>query len=119
MFDQAADDMETTGFANMCPVGSVAAEVADTVEDLRRVAGEIFEGWITGGTAYFAARGVDERRARDLTTAVIGGLEGAFLVARTLRSVEPLRAAGRVLAPQYRGIALTRVSLPSKVGTRR
>jgi AcrR family transcriptional regulator len=118
IFDQAADDMEGTAFANMCPVGSVAAEVADTVEELRQTAGEIFERWIAGGTAYFVARGVDERRARDLTTAVIGGLEGAFLLARTLRSVEPLRAAGRVLAPQYRGIALTRVSLPPKVGSR-
>ena len=63
-------------------------------------------------------RGVDELRARDLTAAVIGGLEGAFLLSRTLRSVEPLRAAGRVLAPQYRGIALGRVSLPQKVGGR-
>lgn len=118
IFDQAADDMAATGFANMCPVASVAAEVADTVEDLRQTAAEVFAGWLAGGTAYFAARGVDEQRARDLTAAVIGGLEGAFLLARTLRSVEPLRAAGRVLAPQYRGIALRRVSLPPKVGGR-
>ncbi|KGI67981.1 TetR/AcrR family transcriptional regulator [Mycolicibacterium rufum] len=118
IFDQAADDMAATGYANMCPVASVAAEVADTVEELRQTAGEIFAGWIAGGTAYFVARGVDEPRARDLTAAVIGGLEGAFLLSRTLRSVEPLRAAGRVLAPQYRGIALRRVSLPQKVGGR-
>lgn len=118
IFDQAADDMAATGYANMCPVASVAAEVADTVEELRQTAGEIFAGWIAGGTAYFVERGVDELRARDLTAAVIGGLEGAFLLSRTLRSVEPLRAAGRVLAPQYRGIALGRVSLPQKVGGR-
>lgn len=118
IFDQAADDMAATGYANMCPVASVAAEVADTVEELRQTAGEIFAGWIAGGTAYFVARGVDEPRARDLTAAVIGGLEGAFLLSRTLRSVEPLRAAGRVLAPQYRGITLRRVSLPQKVGGR-
>ena len=118
IFDQAADDMAATGYANMCPVASVAAEVADTVEELRQTAGEVFAGWIAGGTAYFVARGVDEPRARDLTAAVIGGLEGAFLLSRTLRSVEPLRAAGRVLAPQYRGIALGRVSLPQKVGGR-
>lgn len=107
IFDQAADDMAATGFANMCPVASVAAEVADTVEELRQAAGDVFAGWITGGTTYFVARGVDEPVARDLTAAVIGGLEGAFLLARTLRSVEPLRATGRVLAPPYRGVALT------------
>ncbi len=38
VFDQAATDMADTGFANMCPVASVAAEVADTVEDLRDTA---------------------------------------------------------------------------------
>lgn len=35
VFTQAAEDMTATGFANMCPVASVAAEVADTVEELR------------------------------------------------------------------------------------
>jgi hypothetical protein len=38
---------------------------------------------------------------------LIGALEGAFVLARTLRSTEPLLATGRVLAPQYRGVALT------------
>ena len=35
---------------------------------------------------------------------------------RALRTTEPLLAAGRTLAPQYRGIALARVSLPPTVG---
>src|SRR4051812_18452339 len=38
IFGQAAADMAETGFANMCPVASVAAEVADTLEDLRDTA---------------------------------------------------------------------------------
>ena len=41
-----------------------------------------------------------------MTLALIGALEGAFVLARTLRSTEPLLAAGRTLAPQYRGVAL-------------
>ncbi|OKH64685.1 TetR family transcriptional regulator [Mycobacterium sp. SWH-M1] len=116
VFDQAAEDMEATGFANMCPVASVAAEVADTVEELRQTTRDVFDGWIDGGTAYFVARGLDDRFARDLTVALIGALEGAFLLARALRTTEPLLAAGRTLAPQYRGIALARVSLPPTVG---
>ncbi|WP_082133462.1 TetR/AcrR family transcriptional regulator [Mycolicibacterium obuense] len=116
VFDQAAEDMEATGFANMCPVASVAAEVADTVEELRQATRDVFDGWIDGGTAYFVARGLDDRFARDLTVALIGALEGAFLLARALRTTEPLLAAGRTLAPQYRGIALARVSLPPTVG---
>ena len=41
-----------------------------------------------------------------MTLALIGALEGAFVLARTLRSTEPLLAAGRALAPQYRGVEL-------------
>lgn len=106
VFTRAAEDMVGTGFANMCPVGTVAAEVADTVEELRQTSASVFQAWTDGGTAYFAGRGLDEPQARDVTLAIVGALEGAFILARTLRSTEPLLVAGRVLAPQYRGTAL-------------
>ena len=49
IFTQAAEDMARTGFANMCPVASVAAEIADTVEQLRETSAGVFEGWVDGG----------------------------------------------------------------------
>jgi AcrR family transcriptional regulator len=107
VFIQAAEDMAATGFVNMCPVASIAAEVADTVEELRETSAGVFTDWVDGGSAYFHARGLDEPRAREVTLALIGALEGAFVLARTLRSTEPLLAAGRTLAPQYRGVELT------------
>lgn len=107
VFTQAAEDMAATGYANMCPIASVAAEVADTVDELRTVAAGVFSGWLDGGTAYFTARGLPEATARDVTVALVAALEGAFVLARTMRDTEPLRAAGRVLAPRYRGVALT------------
>lgn len=107
VFAQAAEDMAATGFANMCPVASVAAETADTVEELRATSAEVFNGWLDGGTAYFQARGLEPAAARDLTVALVGALEGAFVLARTLRSTEPLLVAGRTLAPQYRGVSLS------------
>jgi AcrR family transcriptional regulator len=113
VFAQAAEDMASTGFANMCPVASVAAEIADTVEELRSTSAAVFNGWLDGGTAYFVARGLPESQARDVTTAIVAGLEGAFVLARTLRSTEPLLSAGRVLAPQFKGVALTtRIATP-------
>jgi AcrR family transcriptional regulator len=107
VFTQAAEDMAGTGFANMCPVASIAAEVADTVEELRQASAEVFGGWLDGGTAYFSARGLPEQQARELTVTVVAALEGAFVLARTLRDTEPLLTAGRVLAPRYRGVSLT------------
>jgi hypothetical protein len=99
--------MAGTGFANMCPVASVAAEVADTVEELRETSASVFQGWVDGGSGYFAARGLEASQAREVTLALIGALEGAFVLARTLRSTEPLLAAGRALAPRYRGVTMT------------
>lgn len=104
---QAADDMANTGYANMCPVASIAAEVADTVPELRETSAAIFTGWLDGGTSYFVDRGLDDETAREVTVALIGALEGAFVLARTMRSGEPLIAAGRALGPRYRGMALT------------
>jgi AcrR family transcriptional regulator len=112
VFVQAAEDMAGTGFATMCPVASVAAEVADTVEELRETSAAVFTGWIDGGAAYFVARGLDEALAREVTLALIAALEGAFVLARTLRDAEPLLAAGRALAPQYRGVVLTEPAQP-------
>ena len=119
VFTQAAEDMAGTGFANMCPVASVAAEVADTVEELRETSAAVFQGWVDGGSAYFASRGLDASQAREVTLALIGSLEGAFVLARTLRSTEPLLAAGRALAPRYRGVALAPRVVAEGVGSAR
>lgn len=106
VFAQAAEDMAATGFANMCPIASVAAEVADAVEELRDATAGVFTGWLDGGTAYFTARGLAPVQARQVAVAMIAALEGAFVLARTLRDVEPLLAAGRTLGPQFRGVEL-------------
>jgi AcrR family transcriptional regulator len=106
IFAQAADDIEQTGWATMCPVATVAAEVADAVEDIRQAAAGIFDSWIDDGARYLVTRGLGEDAARDVTMTIVVALEGAFLVARVQRSGEPLRAAGRVLAPPHRGVTL-------------
>lgn len=119
IFTQAAEDMRTTGFANMCPVASVAAEVADTVEPLREACATVFDSWFDAGTAYFTGRGLAADAAREVTIALVGALEGAFLLARTLRDPEPLLAAGRALGPRYRGVALAPRVLPDAVALAR
>jgi transcriptional regulator LmrA/YxaF-like protein len=118
-FTQAAEDMAGTGFANMCPVASVAAEVADTVEELREATASVFQSWVDGGAAYFASRGLAASQAREVTIALIGALEGAFVLARTLRSTEPLLVAGRAMAPRYRGVVLNPRVVPEGVGSAR
>lgn len=70
---------------------TIAAVVADADDDaLRIVAERIFAGWRQPFVASLLARGVHPRRAHQLGTMIIGGLEGALVLARSERSTEPL-----------------------------
>lgn len=97
-FEAAAEQIEGTAWINMCPVGTVAGEVADAEPQLREVAAEVMSAWAERGAEYFAARGLPPRAAEDFTFATLSALEGAFILSRTLRSARPIRAAGRAMS---------------------
>jgi AcrR family transcriptional regulator len=97
-FEAAAEDIANTGWANMCPVGTVAGEIADTEPELRRVAAEVIAFWVDVGTRYLAGRGLSEADARAAMYALLTALEGGFMLARAQRTVEPLLAAGRAVS---------------------
>ncbi|MFE3190406.1 TetR/AcrR family transcriptional regulator [Nocardia sp. NPDC059240] len=97
-FAAAAETIEQNGWINMCPVGTVAGEVADSEPGIRDVAAEVIQSWIAEGVNYFVRRGLTDTDARELMIALLCALEGAFILSRTLRSKEPLLAAGRAMA---------------------
>lgn len=103
-FTAAAEVIEQGGWLNMCPVGTVAGEIADSEPELRAVAAEVITSWIDEGTTYFIARGVEASEARALILAILAALEGAFILSRTLRSSEPLHAAGAAMGAQVESI---------------
>ena len=86
----------------MCIRDRVALEVASTNETLREATAEVFTSWIETGVARFRAAGVSDERARELSLAFISSLEGAFVLSRALRSIEPLIAAGAGVLAAYR-----------------
>jgi AcrR family transcriptional regulator len=97
-FAAAAEDIANTGWANMCPVGTVAGEIADTEPELRQVTAEVIASWVEEGTRYLASRGLSQADARTAMYALLTALEGGFLLARAQRTVEPLLAAGRAVS---------------------
>lgn len=107
-FDAAAEQIEQTGWINMCPVGTVAGEVADSEPGLREVAAEVIAFWIDEGTDYLTSRGLATVDARELILAILSALEGAFVLSRTLRSAEPLHAAGRAMAARVEAMVAVR-----------
>jgi AcrR family transcriptional regulator len=97
-FAAAADDIANTGWANMCPVGTVAGEIADTEPELRQVTAEVTASWVDEGSRYLAGRGLSQADARTAMYALLTAIEGGFLLARAERSAEPLLAAGRAVS---------------------
>ncbi|SDZ19514.1 DNA-binding transcriptional regulator, AcrR family [Amycolatopsis xylanica] len=99
IFESAAETLRETGYADACPIATVALEVASTNETLRIATADVFTAWIDHGAAGLIAKfGLAPERARELIIAIITSLEGAFVLSRALRSTEPLKVAGAAAA---------------------
>jgi AcrR family transcriptional regulator len=97
-FTGAAEHLVETDYADACPIATVALEVSSASEPLREACAEVFDGWIASATDRLHDAGIEAPRARELAIAMIAALEGAFVLARALRSTEPLAVAGSLAA---------------------
>ncbi|MBK1786796.1 TetR/AcrR family transcriptional regulator [Prauserella sp. ASG 168] len=101
-FAGAGETLVETGYADACPIATVALEVASTNERLREATADVFTAWIDKGTETFARFGLSAEDARALTIAVVTSLEGAFVLCRSLRSTEPMAAASATVVARAR-----------------
>jgi AcrR family transcriptional regulator len=97
-FAGAGEHLEQTDYADACPIATVALETASTSELLRRACAEVFEHWIVVGAAVLEEAGLPHDTARELTIAMLCALEGAFVLARAMRTTTPLAIAGEMTA---------------------
>lgn len=96
-FDGAAEVLQQTGYADACPIGTVALEVASTNDRLRQATATVFDGWRGAATSRLEAAGVPRSEAEDLATALVAAIEGGFMLSRAAQSPEPMRATGRLM----------------------
>ncbi|MFD5885092.1 TetR/AcrR family transcriptional regulator [Streptomyces sp. NPDC060334] len=101
-FEAAANDLAAADYADACPIGTVALEVAGSDEVLRVATAEVFEGWVDAATRWFGRWVAEPERARSLAYSMVMMLEGAFMLSRAARDPEPLRVAGRSMAELLR-----------------
>lgn len=97
-FDGAAAALEEVDFVDICPIATVAGEIASTDDRLRQVADEVFTGWTAAAAVRFRAAGMSPQPAGELATTVIAALQGAILLARCRRDAAPVRVAGALMA---------------------
>ncbi|CAN5789437.1 MAG: TetR/AcrR family transcriptional regulator [Ilumatobacteraceae bacterium] len=94
-FAAAADALEDTGYLDLCPIGTIVAEVAGTDEVLRATTADAFDRWTVAVAATLVRGGIAPDDAPALASTIIATLEGSFILARARRDAEPVRAAGR------------------------
>ncbi len=116
-FGLAAQALLKSDYADGCPVGAVACEVAGTNEALRVVCAEAFEAWQARVAIQLIAEGVSRQEAKELASFAVAALEGAYMMSRIARSTKPLEDSGKHVAasigaatrPNRRRIAKRRV----------
>jgi len=92
--DLAAAELAASGWADGCPVATVALETAHESEPLARVCDAALRSWRDALAEAIAANGATAADARRLATFVIAAIEGGLLLARARRSAEPLLIVG-------------------------
>jgi AcrR family transcriptional regulator len=97
-FAGAAHQLRETDYEDACPIATVALEVSSSSETMREACADVFERWIEAGAVRHSEAGLSAEKARELTIAMLSALEGAFVLARALRSTEPLEVAGELVA---------------------
>ncbi|WP_280232482.1 TetR/AcrR family transcriptional regulator [Nocardia cyriacigeorgica] len=91
VFDRLASTLIDSGFERGCPLASVALDAADS-EPIRTACADGFESWRGTLAEYLRVKGVAADRVDPLSTVALALFEGALLLAKTNRDIEPLRA---------------------------
>ncbi|QZT56995.1 TetR/AcrR family transcriptional regulator [Mycolicibacterium austroafricanum] len=107
LFEKAGRDLEAQDYSEACSIETIALEVASTNERLRVEAAEVFQSWLTGLAAWFGQLALTESECRRLAMITLTALEGAFVLCRTLRSIDPIIAAGDGVQAAVRAAAAT------------
>jgi TetR/AcrR family transcriptional repressor of lmrAB and yxaGH operons len=94
LFENAGTLLESQDYSEACSIETIALEVASTNEALRLEAAEVFETWLTALAAWFGQLDLADDDCRRLAAITLTALEGAFVLCRTLRSIEPIVHAG-------------------------
>lgn len=113
VFLGAAEALRATDYADACPIGTTALEVASTSEPMRKATAEVFEQWVDAGAKRFRAAGIARGHARELAVALVGALEGGFMLSRAWRTTEALEIAGEMVASAVED-ALARQTPPGR-----
>ena len=92
-----AADLEKSDYQEGCPIATTALETSAQSEVLGDATANAFRKWETEISRGLERFGMGNDEADQLATMVLSQLEGALLLARTYRSLEPIERAEQAL----------------------
>jgi AcrR family transcriptional regulator len=100
LFDEYRNNLLATDFRSGCPVVAVAIESSEEGPDLRDSTLAAFERWRQAIASSIERSGVAPARADELAIHGIAAFEGAIILSRAYRDLEPLERVRRELRRQ-------------------
>ncbi len=100
--ERLAGWLESSGFADGCPVATVALEVAPTDGPVTDACRDVFRDWVVVLRDRLHEEGWEPDAARAFATTIVAAIEGALLLARVERDATPVRTIARDLAARAR-----------------
>jgi TetR/AcrR family transcriptional repressor of lmrAB and yxaGH operons len=91
-FDQEIARLERTEFAEGCAVATVALDAAASHDLLATTTGDAFRSWTTQLSEALEAEGRSAEEARRAAILFLAAFEGALVMAKAQRSIEPMVA---------------------------
>jgi len=87
----------SSGYRQGCPIATVALEMASESEPIRTTVEAVYTAWSTVLADFLRLHGHTRAQAARLAEHVVATMEGALLLSRSYRSIEPVRNAVRTL----------------------
>jgi len=94
VFRGAADALVASDYADACPIGTVAMEVASNNESLRVATARVYGAWAASAQERLESGGLTAEEAARHALTIVTLLEGAFVVCRATRSTDAMLTAG-------------------------
>lgn len=101
-FAGAAEVLAAGDYLDVCPIGTIAGEVASSDDDLRTATDEVFRTWTTKAARRLRDAGLPDDRAESVATTAIAALQGGFILARARRDADLLTTIGIEVAALVR-----------------
>lgn len=101
-FHLSVNALENSGFADGCPIATVALEAASTSEPLRHACDAVFASWQQATAAILTRSGATADRAAVLATYILAAFEGANMLSRTAHDTRPLRITADIVTATIR-----------------